>query len=279
VGAPAEIVLVTGRESEHDRAMADLFDDAMAQHLEKVYRTRDVLVRRRLAQDAIAAAPGERLLDVGCGGGFYVADLIDVVGPKGSIVGVDAAPAMLAVAERRCADHRNVEFRSGDATALPVEDADFDAAYSVQVLEYVPDTARALAELHRVVKPGGRVMVWDVDWSTLSWHSDDPDRMARMMRVWDEHLTHTTLPRTLVRDMTRAGFANVSASGHAFLSAENDPETYGAALLPLIADFCRGRASTAGDEVDAWADEQRALGERGEYFFAVIQCCFTGVRP
>jgi len=258
--------------------MADLFDDAMAQQLEKVYRTRDVVRRRRLAQDAIAAAPGECLLDVGCGGGFYVADLVDVVGPTGSIVGIDAAAPMLAVAQKRCAAYGNVEFRAGNATALPVDDAGFDAAYSVQVFEYVPDTARALAELYRVLRPGGRVMVWDVDWSTLSWHSDDTARMTAILRVWDEHLAHPALPRVLARELRRAGFDNVRAAGHVFLSAENDPETYGAALLPLMADFCRGRASTTPEAVDAWADEQRALGERGEYYFAVTQCCFTGVR-
>src|SRR5262249_50546436 len=157
------------------------------------------------AQDAIAAASGERLLDVGCGGGFYIVDLVDVVGPNGSIVGGDAAAPMLAVAEKRCADYGNVEFRAGNATALPGDDAHFGAAYSVQVLEYVPDTPRALAELYRVLKPGGRVMVWDVDWSTLAWHSNDPGRMARVTRVWDEHLAHRALPRVLAHELARAG--------------------------------------------------------------------------
>jgi ubiquinone/menaquinone biosynthesis C-methylase UbiE len=258
--------------------VADLFDDAMAQQLERVYRTRDVMRRRQLAQAAIAPVPGERLLDVGCGGGFYIADLIDVVGAQGSIVGVDVAAPMLAVAERRCAGRDNVEFRTGDATALPAEDAGFDAAYSVQVLEYVPHTARALGELFRVLKPGGRVMVWDVDWSTLSWHSEDPERMTRVLRAWDEHLAHPALPRVLAAGMTSAGFADVRLTGHAFVSTEFDAETYPAALLPLMVDFCRGRDSVTADEVDAWSDEQRELGARGQYYAAITQCCFTGVK-
>ena len=112
-------------------------------------------------------------------------------------MGVDASPDMLAVAARRCAGHANVEFREGEATALPVEASDFDAALCVQVLEYVADPTTALAQMHRALRPGGRAVVWDIDWATVSWHSADPDRMARVLRAWDDHLTHPSLPRTL----------------------------------------------------------------------------------
>src|SRR5665213_1002256 len=112
------------------------FDEAMAQRLEKLYRPRDALRRRRLVREAIAAAPDERILDVGCGGGFYLAELLDSVGVNGSLVGVDSSAAMLAMAARRCEGHDNLTFREGDATALPVDDAAVDAAFSVQVLEY-----------------------------------------------------------------------------------------------------------------------------------------------
>ena len=63
---------------------------------------------------------------------------------------------MLALAARRCEQHRNVQFAEADATSLPVADASFDAALCVQVLEYVPDLAAGLAELYRAVRPGGR---------------------------------------------------------------------------------------------------------------------------
>lgn len=51
----------------------------------------------------------------------------------------------------------------------------------MQVLEYVADVGAALAELHRVVRPGGRVVVWDVDWSTAFWHSANPTRMEGVL--------------------------------------------------------------------------------------------------
>ena len=85
---------------------------------------------------------------------------------------------------------RDVAFYEADATNLPVPDGTFDAALSVQVLEYVPDATAALAEMHRALRPGGRVVIWDVDWATVTWHSEDPERMARVLRAWDEHLTN-----------------------------------------------------------------------------------------
>ena len=189
------------------------FDEGLGEQLEVVYRTRDILRRRRLVHEALAAQPGERILDVGCGPGFYVAELLEAVGPEGSVVGIDVSPPMLAIAAHRTEAHPNVAFHEADATSLPVEGEDFDAALSVQVLEYVSDIPAVLAEIHRALRPRGRVVLWDVDWTTLSWHSADPERMRRALSAWDEHLAHPALPRTLAADLRRAGFEDVARRG------------------------------------------------------------------
>ena len=256
-----------------------VFDENLAGQLESLYSKRDVLRRRSLVRDALDAQPGERILDVGCGPGFYVAELLEAVGAGGSVVGVDTSAPMLGVAARRCAGHANAEFKEGVATSLPVPDASFDAALSVQVLEYVPDVGAALAEMHRALRPGGRVLVWDVDWSTVSWYSRDPARMKRVLRAWDDHLTHPALPRTLAAQLRAAGFEEIRATGHTFASIELDPETYGAATMPLIAAYAAGQGSLGTDEAQDWEAEQRELGERGEFYFAVVQSCFTANRP
>jgi arsenite methyltransferase len=253
------------------------FNEQLAEQMEVVYRSADVRRRRRLVYDLLAAQPGDRVLDAGCGPGFYVAELLDQVGPSGFVAGVDGSPSMLAVAAHRVEGRPNVELHESDVTALPAPDAAFDRVLSVQVLEYVEDVDRGLRELHRVLRPGGRVVVWDVDWATLSWHSEQPERMERMLRAWDRHLSEPSLPPTLAPRLRRAGFEDVVMEGHAFAAAEFSPDSYGAALVPLIEDYL----ATIEDPEDAaaWAVEQRELGERGEFYVAVTQFGFAATRP
>jgi len=255
-----------------------VFDEETGKQLEALYRIGDTVRRRRLVRAALAAAPGERILDVGCGPGFFCAELIDEVGPEGVIVGVDASPQMLSLAARRCEAHSNVVLHQADATSLTVEDSGFDGALCVQVLEYVPDVAAGLAELYRALRPGGRVVIWDVDWSTVSWHSLDATRMERILGSWAEHLAHSSLPRTLGPAMRAAGFEQVEMEAHSFASAKFDPQTYGVALLPVIRSFVVGRGDITEPEATLWAAEQRELGKRREYFFACTQFCFKATR-
>lgn len=255
------------------------FDSETARALEKAYHKRDMIRRRRLVREALHPAVGEYILDVGCGPGFYARELIDEVGEKGSVVAVDASPDMLALARQRCEGHTNVTFKEGDATALPVGDREFDAALCVQVMEYVPDPTRALEEMHRALRPGGRVVVWDTDWATVWWHSSDAARMRRVLGAWDEHLVHPSLPRTLGTHLRAVGFADVSVTGHSFATLDYDTESFAVTMLGMVADFVPGHCGVTGDEVAAWKTEQRDRAERGEFFFEGTQFCFTATKP
>jgi len=117
-----------------------------------------------------ALLPGERVVDVGCGAGFDSLIAARMVGAEGSVVGVDMTPAMLAKAQEARtavesaaeAGSANVTFREGYAEALPVPDGWADVVISNGVLNLVPDKAAALAEMARVLKPGGRAQVADI---------------------------------------------------------------------------------------------------------------------
>ena len=254
------------------------FDEGMAAQMEVIYRRRDILRRRAIVREALGAQPGEAIVDVGCGPGFYALELLEQVGPGGRVVGVDASPSMLAVAARRCADHENASFVEADATSLPFDDGAFDAAVIVQVLEYVNEVDAALAELHRVLRPGGRAVAWAVDWATLSVNALDGDRNRRVLSAWDDHLADPSLPRTLTPRLRAAGFDNVAMEGYAFATAELTPESYGGSLMPLMRDFVAGRAGVTEADAAAWHAEMTELGEREEFYFACIQYCFTGER-
>ncbi|MGH2968283.1 MAG: methyltransferase domain-containing protein, partial [Solirubrobacteraceae bacterium] len=77
------------------------FDDATARHVEAVYTTRDIVEQRRAIRAALALRPGERVLDIGSGPGFLVAEMAEEVGPEGRVDGVDPSESMLAMSRRR----------------------------------------------------------------------------------------------------------------------------------------------------------------------------------
>jgi ubiquinone/menaquinone biosynthesis C-methylase UbiE len=254
------------------------FDRRLVERLETLYATRDVLRRRELVRAALGARPGDRILDVGCGPGFFVTELLEAVGREGSVVGLDISADMLAVAAKRAEGHGNVKFHEADATSLPVPDASFDRAVCVQVLEYVRDVPTALREMHRALRPGGRVVVWDVDWATVSWQAIDRQLTRRVLAAWDKHLTHPSLPRTLAAQLRNAGFEDVRMDAHAFATTQLIPDAYGGSLVPLLEQYVAEQGGMSRQEAKVWADEQRELGDRGEFFFAVTQFCFTATR-
>jgi arsenite methyltransferase len=247
--------------SDHHGAMLE-FDQDTALKVEAVYTTPDVVAQRREVRATLAPQPGELVLDVGSGPGFLAAEIAHDVGPSGRVHGVDPSAAMLEIARRRttAGDAAPLRFGPGAADALPLADETFDAVVCTQVLEYVDDVAGALAEMRRVLRPGGRLLALDTDWSTLRLRTGDPQRMARVLAAWEEHLVHPHLPRSLPALIEEAGLRLERSEVVPIVNRGFDPDTYGAGLIGLVAAFVPGRRGVTADDARAWADELRGLG-------------------
>jgi ubiquinone/menaquinone biosynthesis C-methylase UbiE len=168
---------------------------------------------RQIAEQSLALlclAPGQSVLEVGCGNGVFLPFLAAAVGPGGHVVGIDHSPQFVASAQERmrAAGVANiVTVQEADACELPFADATFDAAHCERVLMHIDDPTAALREMRRVVKPGGVVVAAEPHWHGMQ--IDHPDHEAMELLI-DRHTTTTfRQPRmglTLNRRMHEAGF-------------------------------------------------------------------------
>ncbi|GBQ00233.1 hypothetical protein SSP531S_16470 [Streptomyces spongiicola] len=158
--------------------------------------------------DALDARPGETALDLGCGPGTDLSTLAKAVSPSGRVIGIDSSQEMVEQARRRTENLPAVEVELGDIHTLPLKDGSIDRARTDRVLQHVADPAQALAEARRVLRPGGRLVMGEPDWDSLT--IDYPD--LEVSRAYTRHVTdkvvrNGAIGRQLARLALDAGFA------------------------------------------------------------------------
>lgn len=124
------------------------------------------------AIDLLTLTADSRVLDLGCGNG-WASRLIAARVPKGKVTGIDVSDQMIALSQSESKAFANVEFRVASAEALPFADGEFTHAFSMESIYYYGDMARALAEIRRVISPGGRfiavVDLYQENKQSLQW--------------------------------------------------------------------------------------------------------------
>ena len=175
-----------------------------------------VRLLRNLTVDQALLKPGEKVLDVGCGTGGVTIPAKLRVGKTGEAAGIDPSPEMIAVARKKAGRAGlEIDFRVGVIESLPYGDATFDAVTSSLMMHHLPEhlQAKGLAEIKRVLKPGGRLLIADMTRSTTSMH----ERIFAALTMHHGHGTQFGI-EDLPKLLKRAGFKEIRQLDDHFLT-------------------------------------------------------------
>lgn len=211
----------------------------------------------------LAVSPGDLVLEAGCGLGAEARAMASRVGATGLAVGLDASRAMLAGAA--ATDGPAVSWVQADAGQLPLASSRFAACRVERMLQHVPDPGAVVAELARVLRPGGQLVALEPDWGTFVVDSRFRATTRTVLDTWCDSFQSGWVGRTLPRLLADAGLADIavlprSMPVHGLAEAE--------AIFNLLATA--DRAVAAGRlrrrDADAFAAEQRNADARGLFF-------------
>ncbi|MDX1405072.1 MAG: methyltransferase domain-containing protein [Woeseiaceae bacterium] len=256
-------------------ASKPLYGEAESSRTERAYLSPEIERQRRRILERLSPKPGEHIVDIGCGPGLLAREFSVAVKDDGRVTGLDASTAMLDLARKRCGNLSNVAFIEGDATDLEIGDASADAVTCVQVLLYVPDVRQALAEIFRVLKPGGRAVIMETDWRSTVLHSHDEELTESIIDAWDRKVASPRLPARLRAMLRDAGFGDVAVEAFPIISTDATPEGFSMAMMAQSADAAVEQGTISQAQSEAWLAELRRLGADDQYFFCVNRFLFT----
>lgn len=217
----------------------------------------------------LGLCPGMSVLDVGCGAGDDVRALAEIVGPTGRAVGLDLSSTMVEQARARSGS-LPVEFVQGSVYELPFADDSFDASRSDRVFQHLDEPLRALLEMVRVTKPGGRINVIDPDWGTEMVDTDQRELARRARESWWRR-RDADAPGDRWRGRQRwglfnqAGLVDLQIEGGLWCVTDLDVATHIAGVLDWVRDAYEAGDATL-DEAENWEREMRERAATGRFF-------------
>jgi SAM-dependent methyltransferase len=231
-------VLALGRRLETDAQTAGA--ESYAEYLRVASGVETIAAAKRARDGLLGLGPGGRALEVCCGLGEDARRLAELVRPGGSVVGLDASRALL---ERARAAAPELRWVVGDAHELPFEESSFDAARVERALQHVREPGQVLAEMVRVVRPGGVVLACEPDWGTMALSTDRQDLADVLAATAEDSVAHPRLGRALPGLLVDAGLHGVEVAAEA--TAIRDFE-----LLRVLGDLPALVAAAADCDVD-----------------------------
>jgi ubiquinone/menaquinone biosynthesis C-methylase UbiE len=217
---------------------------------------------------AIPAEAAGRVLEIGCGNGAATKLLMANLDPA-NLVGVDPAPPFIDMARTAFADEPRASFHVGDAAETGEADGSFDLVVAHTVFSHLPDPERALAEVHRVLKPGGHFVVFDGDFATTTVELFEGDPLQAAVMAIRRNIVHAPyIMRHLRQKMSRAGFAVNAIEPHGYIQT-GSPD-YLLSLLGRGVDAGVQEGELGADLAEGFKREAERRVEVGTFYGAIL---------
>lgn len=255
------------------------FDEKVARATDRAYLTPDIVRQRMATLDALQLRASEKVLDIGCGTGLLAYDMAQQVGEDGEILGLDLSEDMLQFAHKRCADMPQARFNQGDCLSLPVAADHFDAVVCTQVLLYVDQVNDALKEFHRVLKPGGRLVVLETDWRGAVLNSTDHSLTQRIFAAWQTAMASPNLPPSLGSRLDETGYVSRRVQAVPILNTSYNNGNFSHSMAKGFARYAAKQNIITEAERKTWIADLEKLQARDAYFFCVNRFLFTAIKP
>ncbi len=227
--------------------------------------------------DVLGVEPGMRSLDVGCGTGEDVLVMADRAQPKGSAIGVDLSVTMIEEARRRHRHRRDVGFLTADAALLPFDNAIFDACRCERTLQHMADPDAAVAEMARVLRPGGRVALLEPDWGTLIINGGEPEITRRILAVHVGRHEQPALGRRLRAFLTSHGFTDIEL-GAGVVTYTDLPSAYRALGMTQAGGLALRAGVISEEEALRWSTDLQNADDALTFFASVTGFRASGHR-
>lgn len=228
---------------------------------------------------ALGLRSGDRVLDAGTGLGLDAGLMGLEIGPTGLVLGVDASQDMIRAA-RAAKDTGlgQVGFALGDAVALPCPDGAFDAVHAERLLQVHREPARVVAELARVLRPGGRLVSVEPDWGTMAIDPGAPDVVRRLVRYCAGAFPDGWTGRKLARRLRAAGLVDIQVEPEVVVLTDLSLALKVMNLGPFI-DEAAASGAISGEERQVLLADLAEADREGDFFFAMTTIRAVGARP
>lgn len=234
---------------------------------------------RRWALDLVRVRPGERVVDVGSGTGTVASLLAGLVGPAGRVSGVEPYGLIRAEAVRRArVSGSAATFVGGVAGALPFRTGSVDLVWCERVLQHLDDPHGAIAEIARVLRPGGRAVLLDSDHASRVTADLDPSVEARLNQAFLDSSPNPRAARHIPRQAAAVGLVLDDDIGSAALIMPQWVQREGVLLRRTAAQAVRD-GLVSGTEAQDAIDALRSAAEEGVSFSAVTMFGFVARAP